>query len=59
MGLSPEQAAAIEEQERQQIPLKRRGKPEDVARWIVRLANRDADWVTGQVLAVDGGLGVA
>lgn len=59
MGLSPEQAADIETQEREQIPLKRRGKPEDVARWIVRLANPDAEWVTGQVLAVDGGLSVA
>ncbi len=58
MGLSPQQAAAIEEQEREQIPLKRRGKPEDVARWIVRLASGDADWVTGQVLAVDGGLSI-
>ena len=59
MGLSPEQAAAIEEQEREQIPLKRRGKPEDVARWIVSLANGDAEWVTGQVLTVDGGLSIA
>jgi len=58
MGLSPQQAAAIEDQEREQIPLKRRGKPEDVALWIVRLASGDADWVTGQVLAVDGGLSV-
>jgi len=58
MGLSLEQAAAIEEQEREQIPLKRRGAPEDIARWIVRLANADADWVTGQVLAADGGLGL-
>lgn len=58
MGLSPEQAAAIEEQERGQIPLGRRGKPEEVARWIVRLAHPASDWVTGQVIAVDGGLSV-
>jgi len=30
-GLSPAQAAAIEEQERERIPLKRRGNPNDVA----------------------------
>ena len=59
MGLSPEQAAAIEEQERQRIPLGRRGEPDEVARWIVRLADPAADWVTGQVIAVDGGLGLA
>jgi NAD(P)-dependent dehydrogenase (short-subunit alcohol dehydrogenase family) len=59
MGLSPEQAVAIEEQEREQIPLKRRGKPDDVARWIVQLADPASEWVTGQVIAVDGGLGLA
>lgn len=58
MGLSPETAAAIEEQERGQIPLKRRGLPEDVARWIISLADPYSDWVTGQVIAVDGGLSV-
>ena len=59
MGLSPEQAAAVEEQEREQIPLGRRGEPDEVARWIVRLADPASDWVTGQVIAVDGGLGLA
>jgi NAD(P)-dependent dehydrogenase (short-subunit alcohol dehydrogenase family) len=58
MGLSLEEAAVIEEQERRQIPLKRRGNPNDVARWIVQLADPASDWVTGQVIAVDGGLGV-
>ena len=58
MGLSPEQARAIEEQEREQIPLKRRGQPDDVARWIVSLADPASQWVTGQVITVDGGLGL-
>lgn len=58
MGLSPEQATAIKEQERERIPLKRRGKPDDVARWIVSLAEADSEWMTGQVIAVDGGLGL-
>lgn len=59
MGLSPEQAAAIEEQERARIPLGRRGVPEDVANWIVQLAGPASEWMTGQVVAVDGGLGLA
>jgi NAD(P)-dependent dehydrogenase (short-subunit alcohol dehydrogenase family) len=59
MGLSAEQAAAVEMQERERIPLKRRGKPEEIARWIVRLADPDSHWMTGQVIAVDGGLGLA
>lgn len=56
MGLSPEAAAAIEAQERDHIPLKRRGVPDDLARWIVALAGPHSEWVTGQVIAVDGGL---
>lgn len=55
MGLSREQAEAVKAQERNTIPLGRRGVPEDVARWIVALASRDADWVTGQVFNIDGG----
>jgi NAD(P)-dependent dehydrogenase (short-subunit alcohol dehydrogenase family) len=59
MGLSPEHAEAVKEREREQIPLKRRGYPEDVARWIISLADPASDWVTGQVIAVDGGFGLA
>jgi NAD(P)-dependent dehydrogenase (short-subunit alcohol dehydrogenase family) len=58
MGLFSEQAAAIEEHERKQIPLGRRGVPEEVARWIVSFANSENEWVTGQVFGVDGGLGL-
>jgi NAD(P)-dependent dehydrogenase (short-subunit alcohol dehydrogenase family) len=58
MGLSLREAAVIKEQERELIPLKRRGNPDDVARWIVQLADPASEWVTGQVIAVDGGLGV-
>jgi pteridine reductase len=37
-----------------QIPLKRAGEPEDIADCILYLV-RDAKYVTGQVIAVDGG----
>ncbi|MCF3935358.1 SDR family oxidoreductase [Acuticoccus sp. M5D2P5] len=56
MGLSAEAAASVEAEERETIPLKRRGIPDDVARWILHLADPAADWVTGQVISVDGGL---
>ena len=49
----------IKTHERSVIPLGRRGVPEDVARWIVTLASSDADWVTGQVLGIDGGFTLA
>jgi NAD(P)-dependent dehydrogenase (short-subunit alcohol dehydrogenase family) len=58
MGFTEEEAEAVKAQERSMIPLGRRGVPEDVARWIVALARNDADWVTGQVLAIDGGFGL-
>mgnify|MGYP000975478936 CR=1 FL=1 len=38
------------------IPLGRLGKPEDVAKLVCFLASRDADYITGQVIAIDGGL---
>ena len=59
MGLSPEQAQAVKERERERIPLGRRGVPEDVARWIEALADPASEWVTGQVITVDGGLGIS
>jgi 3-oxoacyl-[acyl-carrier protein] reductase len=37
-------------------PLGRLGKPEDIARAIIFLLDPANDWITGQVLAVDGGL---
>lgn len=39
----------------QKIPLGRCGQPSDIARAVRFLASDDADWITGQILAVDGG----
>lgn len=38
------------------IPMRRIGKPEDIARVAVFLASADSAYITGQVLTVDGGL---
>ena len=40
---------------RSAIPLKRLGRPHDVARTAVFLASDDAEWITGISLVVDGG----
>ena len=58
MGLSSAEIERLKADEQQAIPLGRRGRPEDVAAWIVALAD-PAIWVTGQVIAVDGGFGLA
>ncbi len=36
-------------------PLRRIGTPEDIASAVIFFASRQADWITGQVLSVDGG----
>jgi 3-oxoacyl-[acyl-carrier protein] reductase len=38
------------------IPMRRIGRPEDIARVAVFLASADSSYITGQVLTVDGGL---
>ena len=37
------------------MPLKRLGEPEDIAAGAVFLASNEASWITGEVLAIDGG----
>lgn len=39
-----------------QIPMKRVGKPEDIAEAVAFLASDKASYITGQVLSVDGGM---
>jgi len=56
MRLSDEEIKAVKDQETQRIPLGRRGEPSDVAPWMLALTDPATTWVTGQIIAVDGGL---
>lgn len=58
MGLTKEEALKAKEQERKIIPLKRRGVPDDISEWVLMLANEKSNWLTGQVIGVDGGFGL-
>ncbi|HEY4240345.1 MAG TPA: SDR family oxidoreductase [Kofleriaceae bacterium] len=39
-----------------QVPLGRMASPDEVAHWIVQLADPAVTWMTGEILAIDGGM---
>ncbi|HXL99337.1 MAG TPA: glucose 1-dehydrogenase [Rhizomicrobium sp.] len=47
---------AIAEAAKNSQPLQRGGRPRDIAEGVLYFASDGADWVTGQALAIDGGL---
>jgi NAD(P)-dependent dehydrogenase (short-subunit alcohol dehydrogenase family) len=51
---TPEKTEAIKNKN----PLKKIGSPEEIAEAIMFLLSNQSSWITGQVLAVDGGMGV-
>jgi 3-oxoacyl-[acyl-carrier protein] reductase len=48
-------APATRERIERYIPLGRAGRPEDIAHAMLFLASREACWITGQTVVVDGG----
>jgi len=57
--MAGERGARILEGMRRTIPLRRLGRPDDVAGAVAYFASPEAGYVTGQVLSVSGGLTMA
>jgi NAD(P)-dependent dehydrogenase (short-subunit alcohol dehydrogenase family) len=57
LGMDAEAVKAFEEQMAASNPMKRFGKPEEVATAVLFLASADSSYVNGVDLAVDGGAG--
>ena len=55
-GLTPEQAEQAAAQFASQVPMGRRGKPEEIAAAVLFLASDESSYITGVDLPVDGGL---
>ena len=55
-GMTGELGAEVQQQMLSAVPLGRAGTPEDVAHAVAFLASEQAAYITGQVLAVDGGM---
>jgi NAD(P)-dependent dehydrogenase (short-subunit alcohol dehydrogenase family) len=56
IGLPEEVLKAAGEAITAQIPLKRWGKPEEIAKAVLFLASEDSSYIVGNELTVDGGL---
>jgi 3-oxoacyl-[acyl-carrier protein] reductase len=46
----------VKEELRRLIPMERLGKPEDVAEAVLFLVSEESNYITGQVLNVNGGI---
>ncbi|WP_394830429.1 SDR family oxidoreductase [Pendulispora rubella] len=55
-GLPAEAVPGLKETFKKMVPLGRMATTDEVARWIVAIADPSVTWLTGQVLSVDGGM---
>jgi NAD(P)-dependent dehydrogenase (short-subunit alcohol dehydrogenase family) len=51
-----EMAPVVKDAFLKQVPIGRMASPAEVARWIVAVADPTNTWMTGEILAIDGGM---
>jgi NAD(P)-dependent dehydrogenase (short-subunit alcohol dehydrogenase family) len=57
LGFSPAERDEFLDRTKEQIPMRRLGTPDEVAKAVLFLASDDASYMTGADLYVDGGQG--
>lgn len=57
-GLSEEQLNGFAQMMQNRVPLKRFGKPEEIAKLVAFLASDDASFITGSEINIDGGIAI-
>jgi NAD(P)-dependent dehydrogenase (short-subunit alcohol dehydrogenase family) len=55
LGISNAETDALFEEMIQTTPMRRMGKPEEIAPWVCDLLENERSWVTGSLITVDGG----
>lgn len=58
-GRSDEEWEELASRMSEEYPLRRLGRPEDVANAMLFLASEEASWITGETLVIDGGFSCA
>lgn len=53
---TPQDAEARKQKLLAKVSLGRMGQPEEIARWVLHVADPAASWMTAQVIGVDGGI---
>lgn len=56
IGMPPEMVPEVKKEFVKQVPLGRIASTDEVARWVVQIADPSVTWMTGQVLSIDGGM---
>ena len=56
IGLPAEMVPEVKKEFVKQVPLGRIASTDEIARWVLQVADPSVTWLTGQVLSIDGGM---